>query len=162
MVACIHSALWNNNVAASIDTPLHAFFHSTHRPPAPDWASHWLLPRTARENGRVTTSMLTTDLGSVAASGSNWHDDTGAVKKSPGSDGIVLGGHGLFTWGDTQRECYVNTITIIDQLGNSCRITLNIEEQNFLVEAGRRSRKPSRPRPGCFSLIRAAYQPSSG
>ncbi len=30
---------------------------------------------------------------------------------------MVLGGHGLFTWGATQRECYVNTITIIDQLG---------------------------------------------
>ncbi len=40
-----------------------------------------------------------------------------AVEQNPGCDGIVLGGHGLFTWGDTQRECYVNTITIIDQLG---------------------------------------------
>jgi rhamnose utilization protein RhaD (predicted bifunctional aldolase and dehydrogenase) len=29
----------------------------------------------------------------------------------------VLGGHGLFTWGETQRECYRSTITIIDQLG---------------------------------------------
>jgi NAD(P)-dependent dehydrogenase (short-subunit alcohol dehydrogenase family) len=29
----------------------------------------------------------------------------------------VLGGHGLFTWGDTQQECYENTISIIDQLG---------------------------------------------
>jgi len=29
----------------------------------------------------------------------------------------VLGGHGLFTWGDSQRECYENTIAIIDQLG---------------------------------------------
>jgi len=28
-----------------------------------------------------------------------------------------LGGHGLFTWGDTQRESYLNTITIIDQIG---------------------------------------------
>ena len=30
---------------------------------------------------------------------------------------MVLGGHGLFTWGETQRESYLNTITIIDQLG---------------------------------------------
>ena len=29
----------------------------------------------------------------------------------------MLGGHGLFTWGPTQRDCYLNTITIIDQLG---------------------------------------------
>ena len=40
-----------------------------------------------------------------------------AVEANPGCDGVVLGGHGLFTWGDTQRECYLNTITIIDQLG---------------------------------------------
>jgi len=40
-----------------------------------------------------------------------------AVQENPGCDGIVLGGHGLFTWGNTQRESYLNTITIIDQLG---------------------------------------------
>ena len=40
-----------------------------------------------------------------------------AVKEMPGCDGVVLGGHGLFTWGETQRESYLNTITIIDQLG---------------------------------------------
>ena len=39
------------------------------------------------------------------------------VAETPGCDGVVLGGHGLFTWGDTQRESYLNTITIIDQLG---------------------------------------------
>ena len=40
-----------------------------------------------------------------------------AMEANPGCDGIVLGGHGLFTWGDTHRESYLNTITIIDQLG---------------------------------------------
>ena len=40
-----------------------------------------------------------------------------AVKEVPGCDGVVLGGHGLFTWGSTQRESYLNTITIIDQIG---------------------------------------------
>jgi rhamnose utilization protein RhaD (predicted bifunctional aldolase and dehydrogenase)/NAD(P)-dependent dehydrogenase (short-subunit alcohol dehydrogenase family) len=39
------------------------------------------------------------------------------VEETPGCDGVVLGGHGLFTWGNTQRESYLNTITIIDQLG---------------------------------------------
>jgi rhamnose utilization protein RhaD (predicted bifunctional aldolase and dehydrogenase) len=39
------------------------------------------------------------------------------VQQTPGCDGVVLGGHGLFTWGETQRESYLNTITIIDQLG---------------------------------------------
>ncbi len=40
-----------------------------------------------------------------------------AVQASPNCDGVVLGGHGLFTWGNTQQECYENTISIIDQLG---------------------------------------------
>jgi rhamnose utilization protein RhaD (predicted bifunctional aldolase and dehydrogenase)/NAD(P)-dependent dehydrogenase (short-subunit alcohol dehydrogenase family) len=39
------------------------------------------------------------------------------VADTPGCDGVVLGGHGLFSWGNTQRESYLNTITIIDQLG---------------------------------------------
>jgi rhamnose utilization protein RhaD (predicted bifunctional aldolase and dehydrogenase)/NAD(P)-dependent dehydrogenase (short-subunit alcohol dehydrogenase family) len=40
-----------------------------------------------------------------------------AVQENPGCDGIVLGGHGLFTWGETQPECYENTISIIDEVG---------------------------------------------
>ena len=30
------------------------------------------------------------------------------VAETPGCDGVVLGGHGLFTWGETQRESYLN------------------------------------------------------
>jgi len=40
-----------------------------------------------------------------------------AVGENPTCDGIVLGGHGLFTWGQIQQECYENTISIIDELG---------------------------------------------
>jgi rhamnose utilization protein RhaD (predicted bifunctional aldolase and dehydrogenase) len=40
-----------------------------------------------------------------------------AVEAQPGCDGIILGGHGLFTWGSTQRECYLNSIKTIDQMG---------------------------------------------
>jgi NAD(P)-dependent dehydrogenase (short-subunit alcohol dehydrogenase family)/ribulose-5-phosphate 4-epimerase/fuculose-1-phosphate aldolase len=40
-----------------------------------------------------------------------------AVRENPGIDGILLGGHGLFTWGATQRECYLNSIHTIDQMG---------------------------------------------
>ena len=48
------------------------------------------------------------------------------VAETPGCDGVVLGGHGLFTWGETQRESYLNTITVIDQLGQ------------FVLEHGRK------------------------
>jgi rhamnose utilization protein RhaD (predicted bifunctional aldolase and dehydrogenase) len=40
-----------------------------------------------------------------------------AVKDNPGADGLILGSHGLFTWGATQRECYLNSIRTIDQMG---------------------------------------------
>ena len=39
------------------------------------------------------------------------------VQEHPGCDGIVLGGHGLFTWGDTQQSCYLSSIRTIDQMG---------------------------------------------
>ncbi|PYV44423.1 MAG: bifunctional rhamnulose-1-phosphate aldolase/short-chain dehydrogenase, partial [Acidobacteria bacterium] len=40
-----------------------------------------------------------------------------AVAENRGAEGIILGGHGLFTWGNTQRECYLNSIRTIDQMG---------------------------------------------
>src|SRR5512134_3528649 len=40
-----------------------------------------------------------------------------ADEATPGCDGIVLGGHGLFTWGRTQQEAYVSSIKTIDQMG---------------------------------------------
>jgi NAD(P)-dependent dehydrogenase (short-subunit alcohol dehydrogenase family) len=40
-----------------------------------------------------------------------------AIQVNPNADGIILGGHGLFTWGNTQRECYLNSIQTIDEMG---------------------------------------------
>ena len=57
-----------------------------------------------------------------------------AVKQTPGCDGVVLGGHGLFTWGNTQRECYVNTLTIIDQLGQF--VTDHVERKGSAIFGG--------------------------
>jgi DNA-directed RNA polymerase subunit M/transcription elongation factor TFIIS len=39
------------------------------------------------------------------------------VADNPGCDGVLLGSHGLFTWGNTQRECYLNSVQTIDQMG---------------------------------------------
>lgn len=36
------------------------------------------------------------------------------LKENPGIRGIVLGGHGLFTWGDTSYECYMNSLEVIE------------------------------------------------
>ena len=36
------------------------------------------------------------------------------LHENPGIRGIVLGGHGLFTWGDTSYESYVNSLEVIE------------------------------------------------
>lgn len=114
-------AFGNSTVAASIDTPLHAFLPFKHIDHLhPDWG----IALAAAANGREKME----EFNRIYAHHLIWlpwqrpgfelammlRD---AVKQTPNCDGVVLGGHGLFTWGDTQRECYVNTITIIDQLG---------------------------------------------
>jgi rhamnose utilization protein RhaD (predicted bifunctional aldolase and dehydrogenase)/NAD(P)-dependent dehydrogenase (short-subunit alcohol dehydrogenase family) len=110
-----------NNVAASIDTSLHAFLPFRHVDHLhPDWAIALAatangLERLDEFNRRFHHQLVWVpwqrpgfELGLMMEN---------AVKTHPGCDGIVLGGHGLFTWGDTQRECYFNTIKIIDQIG---------------------------------------------
>jgi rhamnulose-1-phosphate aldolase/alcohol dehydrogenase len=36
-------------------------------------------------------------------------------KENPGIRGIILGGHGLFTWGDTSYQCYANSLEVIEE-----------------------------------------------
>ena len=38
-----------------------------------------------------------------------------AIQKNPNLRGIILGGHGLFTWGETSYESYMNTLEVIEQ-----------------------------------------------
>jgi rhamnose utilization protein RhaD (predicted bifunctional aldolase and dehydrogenase)/NAD(P)-dependent dehydrogenase (short-subunit alcohol dehydrogenase family) len=115
------AAFRNNPVAASIDTPLHGFLPFPHVDHLhPDWgialaASANGLDKMKEFNREFYHSLVWIpwqrpgfELGLIMRS---------AVRDNPGCDGIVLGGHGLFTWGQTQRECYLNTITLIDQIG---------------------------------------------
>jgi rhamnose utilization protein RhaD (predicted bifunctional aldolase and dehydrogenase)/NAD(P)-dependent dehydrogenase (short-subunit alcohol dehydrogenase family) len=110
-----------NPVAASIDTPLHGFLPFKHVDHLhPDWgialaASANGLDKMAEFNREFNHHLVWLpwqrpgfELAMMLKR---------AVQENPACDGIVLGGHGLFTWGDTQRESYLNTITIIDQLG---------------------------------------------
>jgi rhamnose utilization protein RhaD (predicted bifunctional aldolase and dehydrogenase)/NAD(P)-dependent dehydrogenase (short-subunit alcohol dehydrogenase family) len=110
-----------NPVAASIDTSLHGFLPFEHIDHLhPDWG----IALAAAANGREKMEEFNRQFGHKLV-WLPWQRpgfELGmmlrkAVEDNPGCDGIVLGGHGLFTWGGTQRECYVNTITIIDQLG---------------------------------------------
>ena len=64
-----------------------------------------------------------------------------AVEDNPGCDGIILGGHGLFTWGMTQHECYLSSIRTIDQMGEFIRGARAARQPPAL-----RRRRRSRPR----------------
>jgi rhamnose utilization protein RhaD (predicted bifunctional aldolase and dehydrogenase)/NAD(P)-dependent dehydrogenase (short-subunit alcohol dehydrogenase family) len=114
-------AFGKSSVAASIDTSLHAFLPFRHVDHLhPDWgialaATANGLERLEEFNRRFHHKLVWLpwqrpgfELGLMMEN---------AIKSNPGCDGIVLGGHGLFTWGDTPRDCYLNTITIIDQIG---------------------------------------------
>ncbi|MGC1090802.1 MAG: bifunctional rhamnulose-1-phosphate aldolase/short-chain dehydrogenase [Candidatus Acidiferrum sp.] len=111
----------NNGVAASIDTPLHAFLPFKHVDHLhPDWG----IALAAAANGLEKMEEFNREFGHKLI-WLPWQRPgfelammlRDAVRKSPDCDGVVLGGHGLFTWGETQRECYLNTIAMIDQLG---------------------------------------------
>ncbi len=109
-----------NPVAASIDTALHGFLPAPHVDHLhPDCA----IALAAAANGREKMEEFNRIFGHHLV-WLPWQRPgfelammlKHAVEAQPGCDGVILGGHGLFTWGDTQRECYLNTITIIDQL----------------------------------------------
>ena len=110
-----------NPVAASIDTPLHGFLPFPHVDHLhPDWG----IALAAAANGVEKMEEFNREFNHKLV-WLPWQRPgfelammlKRAVIENPDCDGIVLGGHGLFTWGNTQRESYLNTITIIDQLG---------------------------------------------
>ncbi|HET7103930.1 MAG TPA: class II aldolase/adducin family protein, partial [Terracidiphilus sp.] len=111
----------NNPVAASIDTPLHGFLPFPHVDHLhPDWG----IALAASANGKAKMGEFNREFNHRLV-WIPWQRPgfelammlKKAIAANPDCDGIVLGGHGLFTWGQTQRECYVNTLTLIDQIG---------------------------------------------
>ena len=115
------SAFGENRVAASIDTPLHAllpFPHVDHL--HPDWA----IALAASANGKRRLEEFNSER-SRKIVWIPWQRPgfelalllERAIRENPESDGILLGGHGLFTWGSTQRDCYLNSVHTIDEMG---------------------------------------------
>ncbi len=114
-------AFRNNPVAASIDTPMHGFLPFPHVDHLhPDWG----IALAASANGKDRMEEFNREFGHKLV-WIPWQRPgfelalmmKRAVEQNPGCDGIVLGGHGLFTWGQTQRECYLNTLSVIDSIG---------------------------------------------
>ena len=102
--------------APSIDTPLHGFLPFKHIDHLhPDAA---IAIAAAKDGKQITRDLFKGTIGWV-----DWQRpgfDLGLKLKecldaSPGIRGIMLGSHGLFTWGDTAYECYVNSLEVIEQ-----------------------------------------------
>lgn len=114
-------AFGENRVSASIDTPLHAFLPYSHVDHLhPDWA----IAFAASANGETKLGEFNKQFGRNLL-WVPWQRPgfelalilERAVSENRGADGIILGSHGLFTWGMSAQECYVNSIHTIDELG---------------------------------------------
>ncbi|TYR38045.1 bifunctional aldolase/short-chain dehydrogenase [Sphingobacterium phlebotomi] len=101
--------------APSIDTPLHGFLPFKHIDHLhPDAA---IAIAAAKDGKKITQELFSGTIGWV-----EWQKpgfDLGlqlraCLEENPGIRGIMLGSHGLFTWGDTAYESYVNSLDVIE------------------------------------------------
>ncbi len=101
--------------APSIDTPLHCFLPFKHIDHLhPDAA---IAIAAAKDGKKITQELFGGTIGWV-----NWQRpgfDLGlklkqCLDENHGIKGIMLGSHGLFTWGNTAYESYINTLEVIE------------------------------------------------
>lgn len=102
--------------APSIDTPLHGFLPFAHIDHLhPDAA---IAIAAAKDGEKITKELFNGTIGWVP-----WQKpgfDLGlqlkaCLDENPGIRGIMLGSHGLFTWGNTAYESYINTLEVIEK-----------------------------------------------
>jgi rhamnulose-1-phosphate aldolase/alcohol dehydrogenase len=102
--------------APSIDTPLHGFLPFKHIDHLhPDAA---IAIAAAKDGKKITHDLFNGTIGWV-----EWQKpgfDLGlqlkqCLDENPDISGIMLGSHGLFTWGDTAYESYINTLEVVEK-----------------------------------------------
>ncbi|MBS1302715.1 bifunctional rhamnulose-1-phosphate aldolase/short-chain dehydrogenase [Loktanella sp. SALINAS62] len=117
MVGYLPHCTFNLNPrAASIDTPLHAYVPRKH---VDHVHADAIIAIAAASNGEQLTQQIFGDkIGWLPWKRPGfelglWLEDF--CRKNPDADGVILGSHGLFTWGNTAKDCYDMTITVINQ-----------------------------------------------
>jgi rhamnulose-1-phosphate aldolase/alcohol dehydrogenase len=111
-----HSAFNLNPRAASIDTPLHGLINRAHvdhmHPDA------LIAIAASADSQKLTEEIFGGEIGWVPWIRPGY--DLGLklrelTQKNPKLKGAVLEAHGLFTWADTSKACYENTLDIINK-----------------------------------------------
>ncbi len=120
MVAYLPHCTFNLNPrAASIDTPLHAYIdrkHVDHMHP-----DSVIAIAACKNSESLTAKIFGGELGWLPWQRPGY--DLGLKlealsKAQPELKGIILEGHGLFTWGDCAKSCYETTLAIIKRAGD--------------------------------------------
>ncbi|MFN5331448.1 MAG: bifunctional rhamnulose-1-phosphate aldolase/short-chain dehydrogenase [Bacteroidota bacterium] len=116
MVALFSHCLFDMaSKAPSIDTPLHGFLPFKHIDHLhPDAA---IAIAASKDGEKITQELWNGKIAWVPWQRPGF--DLGlklkeTLAKYPQSKGILLGGHGLFTWGDTSYECYLSSLEVIE------------------------------------------------
>jgi rhamnulose-1-phosphate aldolase/alcohol dehydrogenase len=117
MVGFLPHCTFNLNPrAASIDTPLHGFVPFTHvdhmHPDA-------IIAIAASKNSKeLTQTIFGSEIGWLPWRRPGFQlglDLEAFVKANPTAKGVVLESHGLFTWADDAKDCYLLTLEIINK-----------------------------------------------
>lgn len=105
-----------NPRAASIDTPLHAFI-------AKPYVDHMhpdaiIAIAASKDSKSLTREIFGDQIGWLPWKRPGYELGLWLANfcaENPHAKGVILASHGLFTWGDTARECYDTTIATINQ-----------------------------------------------
>src|SRR5579872_2031357 len=117
MVALFDRCLFDpGSRAPSIDTPLHGFLPFAHIDHLhPDAA---IAIAAAADGRKITRELFGGKIGWVGWQRPGFDLGLQLLKcldENAGIRGIMLGSHGLFTWGDTAYESYINTLEVIER-----------------------------------------------
>ena len=116
MVALFNHCIYDlDSRAPSIDTPLHGllpFKHIDHLHP-----DALIAIAAAEDSQKITKEIWGDTMGWVPWQRPGF--DLGlqleaCLNNNPGIRGIVLGSHGVFTWGETSYESYINSLEVIE------------------------------------------------